>query len=282
MTHHTEAKTIILPSDVDDPNGYGAKQALELCGIDRDTEQTLADMIEERWWNLYRRHAAEALTAAGWTVVLADGSIGSPQCDEAERRHADDLAEVDGLPCDMVAVSHAATDDLWAWWQANAEALIAKHGAPRCVVCGGVEETCDCVLVGQSPAEVVATIAERGMGRGITDAQADAMIELLADRGWLAENDNGLWFLADIQPGVWADLVEQAVQPPASPTEIWREVVDNEVQDRKVTLICKGYAWESHRDSFEPDATDEDALTDAARQAIDAWLAMTPAERAAR
>lgn len=211
MTHHTEAKTIILPTDVDDINGYGVKQALELCGIDRDIDQTLADMIEDQWWAVYRDRAAEALTAAGYDVVLAGGSMTSPEVADLERRYADELAEIDELPCDMSAVSHAATDDLWAWWQANAEALIAKHGAPRCVVCGDVEETCDCVLVGQSPDEVRSAIAGR-MGDSTTDAQADAMIELLADRGWLAENDNGLWFLADIQPGVWLDLVKQAAR----------------------------------------------------------------------
>ena len=277
----TQPKTIILPTDVDDLNGYGAEQALKLCGIDRDTEQTLADMIEERWWDLYRHHAAEALTAGGWTVILADGSIGSPEVCEAERKHADELAEIDELPCDMSAVSRTATDELWAWWQDNAEELIAKHAALRCVVCGDVEETCDCVLVGQSPDEVRTAIAER-MGDMATDAQADAMVELLLEAGQLGRNDHGLWFLADLQPGVWLDLVDQAVQSSASPTEIWREAVSAEVQQRNVTTLCRGQAWESHRDSYEPETTDAAALDAAARQAVDAWLAMTPAERVAR
>lgn len=211
MTQPTESKTIILPTDVDDPFGFGVKEALKMCGIDRDTDQTLADMIEEQWLTAYRRHTAAELTAAGWTVILADGSIGSPEVDDLDRRYADDLADIDELPCNMSVVAQSAKDDVWAWWQANAETLIAQHGALRCVICGDVEETCDCINVGQSPDEVRAAIAER-MGDAATDAQADAMAELLGDRGWLAENDNGLWFLAEIQDGVWLDLVEQATR----------------------------------------------------------------------
>ena len=282
--------TIILPTDVDDINGYGVQQALELCGIDRDTEQTLADMIEERWWNLYRHHAAEALTAAGWNVILADGSIGSPEVYDLERRHADDLAEVDGLPCDMSAVSHAATDDLWAWWQANAATLIAEHGAPRCVICGDVEETCDCVLVGQSPDEVRSAIAER-MGDSATDAQADAMIELLEVNDRMARNDNGLVFLAPIDEHEWLDMIDSALMSMHT-LEVFREAVRAEVEQRNVTTICRGYAWELFRDGYEPSfdalfyyrtsAGSLAVIDEAARQAVDAWLAMTPAERAAR
>jgi hypothetical protein len=69
---------------------------------------------------------------------------------------------------------------------------------PICVICGEIEETCDCILIGQNAEEARAAIAER-MG-GATDEQADHMIGLLRSDGYIARNDLGLWFLAGVIP----------------------------------------------------------------------------------
>lgn len=121
-------KTVILPSDVDDPIGYGARWALRVAGVDRDEQQGLADIITDEWWEIYGGLTAEALTVAGYEVVRT-GPIGSPDCIDAERRHADDLHDGDGLPVDMGHVNHLAEVRFARWWQDNAEALCDQHAS---------------------------------------------------------------------------------------------------------------------------------------------------------
>lgn len=122
-------KTVILPSDVDDPIGYGARWALRVAGVDPDEQQGLADIVIDEWWRIYGGLTAEALTAAGYTVVRT-GPIGSPDCIDAERRHADDLHDEDRLPVDMGHINHLAEVRFARWWQDNAEALCDQQTAP--------------------------------------------------------------------------------------------------------------------------------------------------------
>lgn len=208
----TQQNLIILPSDVDDPNGYGVRDALDLCGIDRDELPELADIIEAEWWTCYGDAAAEALEAAGYRVIRTSGMFGD-EFISARARYADELFECDELPVDMVIVDHVAKDRFWAWWQDNAEALCEQHA--------------------------------------------------------------GEYFAV------------RAIK--ADPVGVFRETLESARIERNVVNLCSGFDFEAFSDAYRPDLDDVESLDEAdallapaANACVDAWLAMTPAERAQR
>lgn len=209
----TQQNLIILPSNVDDPYGFGVKDALKTCGIDRDELPELADIIEAEWWRCYGDAAAEALQTAGYGVIRTSGSIGSADVDELERRYADELFNGDELPIDMVIADRAAKEAFWAWWQDNAETLCDQHGG-------------DYVAV-------------------------------------------------------------RAIK--ADPVGVFRETLESVRIERNVLNLCSGFDFEAFSDAYRPDLDDVKSLDEAdallmpaANACVDAWLAMTPAERAQR
>lgn len=114
-----DKKTVLVPYDVDDPNGYGARDALAITGIDRDDKPVIADMIEARWWAIYADSACTAADHAGYTVRRTD-PIGSPGCNAVERSiGSDNLISLDDA-VDMVAVAQEATRRFRGWWEDTA------------------------------------------------------------------------------------------------------------------------------------------------------------------
>lgn len=179
MTHHTEAKTIILPTDVDDPNGYGVRWAFRVAVVDRDAMPGFADAIEAEWWRIYRDATAEALEAAGYRVVRVNGSIGSPEVCDAERKYADELYEGDGLPVDMVHVNHLAEDRFSEWLRDNGEALFEQHRPDWSLYVADTGQW----LGEATDAQVAASVAAKPDGIILIDADGDVVI----DGTWAAQ-----------------------------------------------------------------------------------------------
>ncbi len=125
----TDKQIVLIPKDVDDPNGYGVEWALRSTGISRDEHPALADAIEEAWWHAYQAATTLAVEAAGHTVMLT-GYIGSPEFFIDARNHAADTDDDDtqiGQIVDMTVVNHRAEEAFNEWWSANAERLVAEH-----------------------------------------------------------------------------------------------------------------------------------------------------------
>jgi hypothetical protein len=204
MTTQQPNTTVIIPLDVDDPNGYGVAWALASAGINRDHPQGLVDAVEDAWLRCYGDAAEAAAIAAGCEVVRT-APIGSTDCIDAERRHPDAQPLDDVV--DMGAVNHAAQQAWSDWWFTAAEDLVREH-CVMCPVCDQVEETCDCIILGD---DVRAELAERmDASQTPTDAQVDRMVDLLEDEGLLARRDGGGWMLADMPADRFAELVGEA------------------------------------------------------------------------
>lgn len=169
---NTNKQTIVLPTDVDDPSGYGVQWAFTVAVVDRDAMPAFADAIEAEWWRIYRDATAEALEAAGYRVVLVDGPIGSPEVCDAERKYADALYEGDGLPVDMAHVNHLAEDRYSEWLRDNGEALFEQHRPAWSLHDGDTGE-----LIGPATdAQVAASLAELD-GHFLIDADGDVVYD---------------------------------------------------------------------------------------------------------
>lgn len=173
MSGTTEGTTIILPADVDDPDGWGVKWALEHAGIDRDVAPALAEAIESQWWDLYADAAVEALEAAGYHIVRV-GSMYGADYDTACRENADQLWEGDdGYPVDMVAVAHVAEGRFSEWWGVNAETLVEQHRPDWSLFDADTAER----IGDATDAQVAASLAAKPDGGILIDADGDVVID---------------------------------------------------------------------------------------------------------
>jgi hypothetical protein len=280
MTTQQPTITVIIPLDVDDPDGYGVAWALRSAGIDRDDARGLVDAVEDAWWRCYS-DAAEAAAIAAGCMVVRTAAIGSPDCIDAEREHPD--AQPIGDVVDMDAVNEAAQQAWSDWWTANAEDLVRQH-CVMCPVCDQVEETCDCIILGD---DVRSELAERmDAGEAPTDAHIDRLVELLEDEGLLARRDDGGWMLHAMQDEQFRAFVAQTCD--VDGWDRWWDALRMRADERNVARLCRGFDFEAFRDRHMPDVSTmtsmaeiDAALAVAADTCIDEWLAMTPAERKA-
>ena len=177
------AEIIILPLDVDDPEGYSVNDALDRCSIDRITWPSLGDVIEDEWWRCYGDAAEQALSAAGYRVVRLKTGLNAHEMAEMQAEY-DDVFEGGDLPVDMVAVDQAAKVRFDAWWKANADALITKHRPDWALYDADTGE-----MIGKPTGEQIdASLADAAGGRILIDADGEVIV------------DAGSW--AAQQPGV--------------------------------------------------------------------------------
>ena len=92
----------------------------------------------------------------------------------------------------------------------SADVWVPVVPARRCQICGDVEETCDCVMLGDDVVDALRTMADGG--RTPTEAEAEALRDLLVERDLLVRRDGGGWMLAQIPEGEWLDLVAEVTR----------------------------------------------------------------------
>ena len=149
--------------------------------------------------------------------------------------------------------------------------------ATQCPICNDVEETCDCIFIGD---DVTGEIAVRmDAGQTPTEHQVENMVDLLKEQDLLARRDGGGWMLAEMTDEQFEALASLACMQ-ADPHTAWLDVLEMQRIERNVVGLCSGLEWESFRDGFEPDlagvvsiADADEILNNAARSCIDAWLA---------
>lgn len=109
--------TIVIPTDIDDPNGHGVAAFFDRHDISEERREATprGEEIEAALWATVQARAGEALEALGYTVTLSRGPVGSDTYLDDCRRVGDQLAQLDEYPCDMAKV--------WA----DADADVAKR-----------------------------------------------------------------------------------------------------------------------------------------------------------